>query len=341
MKIDKQFFKKYQRLILWLANSFLGKLIFQFEKMGHELRSGEKIDRITPNSIRYKNKNNSYTEQFFSRNEYALKLAPLVWWIPIELITEGLNGGKAILRPVYQLALIALFLKIPQGIPLLGLTTADFYPDADPESTSVDGYTGEQQTSEDWLTLVDAVGTTALDAGTNYFVVSIRCTATQDKFSRNYRVIALFDTSALEDEIEITGATLSFYGNAKNAQIVHGANVYSSNPASDTGLVAGDYDSLGSTAFCDTEITAAAWSTSSYNVFALNASGLAAISKTGISKFGTRDPYLDVARNAPTWITSVTGYMGAHAADNGSNKPKLSVTYPGEEDNSPLFGCNF
>ena len=140
MRLDKQFFEKYQKPILWLANSFIGKLVFQFEKMGHELREWQKIDRITPNSIRYKNKDNSYTEQFFGRNEYALKLAPLVWWLPIELFEEGIDGGKGILKPAYQLALIALFLKAPKGLPLLGLTTTDFYSDAGQDTGgTVDG----------------------------------------------------------------------------------------------------------------------------------------------------------------------------------------------------------
>ena len=120
MILDKQFFQKYQKPILWLANSFIGEFVFKFKQIGNELRKEEKIDKITPNSIRYKNKDNSYTEQFFGRNEYALRLAPLVWWLPIELKS---GEFESILRPVYQLALIALFIKFPRGLPLLGLTT--------------------------------------------------------------------------------------------------------------------------------------------------------------------------------------------------------------------------
>jgi hypothetical protein len=110
-------------------------------------------------------------------------------------------------------------------------------------------------------------------------------------------------------------------------------NIYSSNPASNTALVAGDFDSLGTTAFCDTPILFTNWGTG-YNDFALNASGLAAISKTGVSKFGLRNANYDVAdeldpnNHDPSWSSDTTSAVSPWYSEKGEGyQPKLVVTY--------------
>jgi len=330
MRINKEFFQEYQRPILWLANSFIGKFIFKFEYMGHQLRKGRKIDRITHNSIRYKNTDNSYTEQFFGRNEYALKLAPLVWWLPIELFEEGLNGGKSLLRPAYQLALIALLLKLPKGLPLLGLTTTDFYPDASAESTSVDGHVGRNPSApgESWSTIRDtADGTNAYDSNTT-ISCNLRTEYDYDAWDAMARIITLFDTSAIPDTDTISSATMSLYGSSSKANITGvSLALTSSNPTSNTAVVVGDYDTLGTTRYA-TDISFSSLSTSAYNVWTLNASGILVISKTGVTKLGFRSSNdLDDSEPDPFPDRNTESQLVAYSSDNGSNKPKLSVTY--------------
>lgn len=334
MKIDKKFFKKYEKPILWFINTWVGKKFFQVERMGHKLRKGEKIDRITPNSIRYKNKDNSYTEQFFSRNEYALKLAPLVWWLPIELITEGLNGGKALLRPAYQLALIALFLKAPKGLPLLGLTTTDFFPAAG-ENSPVDGYAMfDAGTSYLWTQMVNHEGVAANDTADDIYLTWWAETTTTDRWKNLRRGIVLFDTSVIDTDA-ISGATLSIYGRAKFDLTSNSPEikVYSSNPANTNELIPADYSSLGDVAFSD-GVTYADFNASGYNVWTLNGNpdpsrtlGLAAINKTGITKLGFRDSIYDAPNNPPSWVSDQFTGMTGNSADVGTNKPKLTVTY--------------
>jgi hypothetical protein len=91
-------------------------------------------------------------------------------------------------------------------------------------------------------------------------------------------------------------------------------------------LSTADFDTLGTTAFCDTAITYSSWSTVAYNDFSLNSSGLSNISKTGISKFGGRF-VADASGEAPTWSTEGTTSILAYMADYGSNKPKLVVEH--------------
>lgn len=210
--------------------------------------------------------------------------------------------------------------------------SATFYPDASPESTSVDGMAYHSE-SLSWANLIIAAGTTAYDDLTQNYVYLIRATGTTDVWSVLQRNIWLFDTSGLGAGAVVSAATLSIYGADVNgkldgAAIAPDVNIYSSNPASNTALASGDFDSLGSTAFCDTPITYANWSDAAYNDFAFNASGIAAIVVAGISKFGGRNANYDVAASAPTWSQGGDSRIEGYFAEKGTGyKPKLVVTY--------------
>ncbi len=197
-----------------------------------------------------------------------------------------------------------------------------FYPDANPEVTSVDGqvYHEGLGLGLTWAALIAAAGTTVSHDGASFSMHIVFQSA--DGYRRCHRGIFLFDTSALPDGITITSATFSVYGTSKSrsgAVITPNINVYSSAPASNTNIVAGDYDSFGSTAFSDTPIDYDAWSITGYNDFTLNAAGIAAISLTGITKLGLRNANYDVAATEPypgeTGAHSVT--MSCYTADQG------------------------
>ena len=141
----------------------------------------------------------------------------------------------------------------------------------------------------------------------------------------------LFDTSALTASASISAATHSVYGNAKSdpASWLPSTNIYSSAPASNTSLAAGDYDSCGTTAFCDTSLAYGDVNTSGYNDFAYNSSGIANISKTGITKTSIRNANYDVANSEPTWSASKwseINFKGASTTGT-TNDPKLVITY--------------
>ena len=205
-----------------------------------------------------------------------------------------------------------------------------YYPDASPESNSVDGHVYDEELGgQDWSVLIALPGDTANDSSTTLFCSYQGADSVSNKWEYCVRGITLFNTAALPDSAVIVSANLSLYGKSKQANLPysdHSVNIYSSAPASDTSLAAGDYDSLGTIAF-STVITYTSWNTAGYNIFQLNANGKAAISTTGVSKFGMRDPKYDVAGSQPAWASSQTNNIAAYSADQGSNQPRLTVIY--------------
>ncbi|MBA7468597.1 hypothetical protein ES707_03848 [subsurface metagenome] len=213
------------------------------------------------------------------------------------------------------------------------------YPDAHPEVTSVDGHASHIDGTEQstWAELVAGTGNSA-NSNFDYLVFFLAySSATTNRWRNLGRGILLFDTSAIPADAVIISATLSIYGYYKNddLSILPDVNVYSSAPASSIHLVIGDYDSLGSTPFCDTPITYDNFKIGDYNDFIFNAAGLAAIVKGGITKLGLRNANYDVANVAPAWSTSHSAALYAYSADKGGiYRPKLTITYA-------LFVCPY
>ena len=211
----------------------------------------------------------------------------------------------------------------------VGNTTSTFYPDSNPESTSVDGDVQDTGLTS-WADKVAGTGEGFYDSTATMFLMHLDSSFSSNQWNSLRRGIALFDTSAIGDTDTIDSATLSFYGSSKGDQSTYApdVNIYSSNPTSNTSLVSGDFATFGSTAF-STAITYAGFSTTGYNDFVLNASGLANISKTGISKFGTRNASYDVANTSPTWAADASAYLIAYSADQTgtANAPKLVIVH--------------
>lgn len=216
------------------------------------------------------------------------------------------------------------FLPIHEGVEI-HFTTTTVYPDPNPETTSVDGYAGE--TAGDFASARAGAGDDADDTASPIY------THCQDDSGGSgtvniYRGIILFDTSSIPDTDTIDSATIDLFmktepdgDNDGNDYI----NIYTSAPASNTAVVAGDFDSLGTTAQA-TAIDIGSLVDEAYNTFTLNATGLTNISKTGVSKFGTREGHDAV--NDPVAANTTTGcsYSSAEVAGT-ANDPKLAVVH--------------
>lgn len=171
--------------------------------------------------------------------------------------------------------------------------TSTFYPDPNAEVSSVDGFarkcdgpTGNFATARDWDG-VDAFPSSEGDSGimwgTNSGGILFNC---------NWRSMFVFNTATLDDSETINSATLSIRSNGKTntsplTGSATGVSIVSFTFSSSTNLVAADYKitNFGATELA-TYITYDSWSTTGYNTFTLNASGLAAISKTAPTGFG-------------------------------------------------------
>lgn len=213
--------------------------------------------------------------------------------------------------------------------------SATYYPDAHVETATVDGFAGRQSVNDTWPDKISLLGNYSRDDGTFLSIVQIQTNTAQDRWWNNRRAIALFDATGLPANAEIDSAELDFYGRLAvdgghkldDLGIAPNGNVYASTPASNIDLVNADYQELGSVPFCDTPITYDDWS-EGYNVFALNAAGLSAISKTLMSKFGAQNANYDVAQVTPAWSATAISRWVAYPAEKGNGyKPKLVVTY--------------
>ena len=215
-------------------------------------------------------------------------------------------------------------------------TTGTFYPDHNPESTSVDGWVAHNygaNSGVSWTTIVGVTGNTFNDSGSSgdqhavYWIDD-----TTNLWYYLARGIFLFDTSSIGSGQQIDSAIFSV--KIERLTIEGGTNtpnlnVYSSAPASDTALAGGDFDSVGSTEF-STSIAWADLTDEAYEDFTLNASGENAIAMEGITKFSTRNANHDVADSAPTWGAqhnqSIIDCYMADTTDITSD-PKLAVTW--------------
>ncbi len=219
--------------------------------------------------------------------------------------------------------------------------TLTVYPDASTGGTTVDGDVGEQSLAgTTWPSITGAAGDQHSDTSALIRTYYQYADSGEPDFSLLYRGILLFDTSSLGSDATVSSATVSLFGQAKyNQSSSEGSghpdstsiNVYTSTPASDNDLANADYAQIGTTAQA-TAIEYSSFSASGYNNFTLNATGLSNISKTGITKFGTREASYDVTGTTPPCAgfctTEVEGYIFYSADQAGTdNDPKLVINY--------------
>jgi len=176
-----------------------------------------------------------------------------------------------------------------------------------------------------WAALRDAAGNAAsATAGDGTELVWLAAGTDSDRWNYITRGVFLFDLSSLVGAT-ITAATFEVYVTSKinNLGGSHEVALVSSAPAANNALASTDYPSLGTTKFA-TNLTIAGISTSAYNAWVLDATGLAALS-AGVVKLGLRLEK-DRADTPPTWSSAAeAGIVGQYA--DGTNKPKLTVTY--------------
>ena len=216
----------------------------------------------------------------------------------------------------------------------VGASPETFYPAIGTGGDSVDGILGGKYANGSgvsWATIKADSGNYALEDGEDLPTLGGADEGSPD-YRFLYRPIVTFPTDALPDGATVTAATYSEYGKDKDNTIGTPArNVFSAAPANLNALVNGDYDSLGTTPYCDTAITYAAFNVGTpgtINNYAFNATGLAAISNPHATPIGLRDTVFDVGVSTPTWAQWLYYMLRAWSTDKGNGyKPKLVVTY--------------
>lgn len=306
---DKYWFEQHQSKLLWFLNHWFLPLRWLSRKIvgTHDFPFWTDIYRLEPNCHKIKY-DKGIRAVFHPKACYAKQIYHRLYWVWFLLHAIDM-------------------LRIPKLN--FGFDTLTAYPDANPETDTVDGHVYHDDLNSNWNPLVGAAGNAAGDAD-YYIALDIWAGNQSNKWDRIRRGIMLFDTSTIGTDSTINSATCSLYKNSLNdsLSIDPNVNIFSSSPASNTALVSGDYDSLGSTAFA-TDIASSDVVTDDYTDWTLNATGIAAIEKTGITKFGIRDNSYDVPSSAPTWSNYNVWQLYFWDADAGGiyNGPKLYVDY--------------
>jgi len=246
--------------------------------------------------------------------------------VEIAATLEAADGGLVLTKHVP-----GAFFTADVVYPVDTDTTSTFYPDPDPETTSVDGLVRTENLYT-WANTRSNAGEGAYPSIANHQTPGVQNTTTSNQFRYNQRGVFLFDTSSIHDAANISAATFSLYGTSKaNAAGDINAVLVASSPAGNTDLAATDYGlaaHFGTTELAG-RIPYASWSTTGFNDFALNASGLAAISKTGVTKLGVLH-HFDFDNTSPTWAsnTNASGLWANFAETTGTTTdPKLVVTF--------------
>lgn len=301
-------FRKYSKLVTWVGKTMVNSDIVLYLPNGYIKKLDEK----------------TYKMEIYTRPVNAKALYPAL--IAIDNLSYQLNSFKDAMEVMWWYLNRG---KMPSILRGTHFETSTFNPDANPETTSVDGNVGRTNGSgESFSTIRGGAGTAASDSSTNDIHIG-RLTAhptSNPNYQELVRGIFLFDSSALGNSI-ISAATISLFVRQSNGALVNAWNITSSNPASNTAVVAGDYAvaGFGSTDFITSDPSYSGLTLLQYTDQTLNASGRDNISKFGISKFGTR-PSVDIDNSAPTWSAGADSFLTVDMAD-GTNKPKLDVTF--------------
>ncbi len=207
-----------------------------------------------------------------------------------------------------------------------GNTTSTFYPDASTISAAC-----YKDDSNVWATTRDATASRVVYANTSVYA-SIG-NGNGAGFYNILRAFILFDTASIPDADPINSATYSGWVSSVGEVSGTHTNIYvvSSTPASNTSIVVEDYDQLGSVDYG----SASGFTAGQYKDFALNASGIAAISKIGITKFGLR-AHGDFNNLTPDDTNELEVEMFNADAVGTANDPKLVVEH-GSSTNSNFF----
>jgi hypothetical protein len=225
------------------------------------------------------------------------------------------------------------------------MTVMIFYPDAHPETNSVDGviqHSVPEGTS--WSAIRTGAGNGVFtgdpaegelfDDAHDTAAIWFQAGEGVGEWIQLTRSFVTFNTSSIPYSGRITEAVLVLGsgGAVDGLACTPTTNVYKAAPAYPNKLVNGDFALVYNIPLCDTAVTTAAWAGGVS--FVLNAAGIAHINKSGATSFCIRNANYDVANIAPPWVAHGYALVTWPQADAGGIfRPYLEVEY--EIDTNP------
>lgn len=221
----------------------------------------------------------------------AVLRTPVAWYyaagemvrVPIRVTFAIESSGESVIATKHiPRALVTQALSAGSSL----FTDATFTPDANPESSSVDGYTSRYSSSSTWSSITTSAGTYAASDETDNPLLVAANGITSDRYDQTGLVHTLFDTSSLDSGHAVDTADLTVVVDrlATNSLGLDW-NVYSSSPASNTDIGTGDHDSVGTVPFSTARDCSAESTDWTSVTFSLNDDGKAAIPVDGVAKF--------------------------------------------------------
>ena len=342
---NREIFEKYQRWIIWLKNTTFGMWWFDDNEPGD----------FTPNlfgrwamyeSGRWK-RTPYLCGTWHKRHYFSIHPGSIDWVVRINPNGSITCKNKAVPRDHYAMELyrllrpLSFLLKIGALFtasslqPAYGwlvmpfvLDTSTKNPDASPETTTVDGQCEEGTATTTWATIRDATDSdSASDDGIQLSAqIVTNATPAWAQFNRS---IVLYDHSDVDDAATKDSCIQSVFTKFPfdNWATQQAITLVTSTPASNTAVTTADYDQLGTVKQSDTETLIDNISDESYMDYTLNATGLANISLTGVSKFGYRLKE-DADDNPQAIAATKTAQVDWEAAEHtGGNDPKSVLQY--------------
>ena len=328
---SKDWFRKYQKVLLWFANTGIGRRVLCINGDKSSVGKNE-IVKIEPHAITWikevkisHSKNYKkiqiqpvYSTEFRTHNKFAKRIFYAfypIWWLMHQWDISFANN----FRPAWN----------------LGFDTLTVNPDGHEEVSSVDGQVGNIGQDAAWATVIAGAGGYSVDNTAHLYPFIARASNTNNQYAQCMAGIILFNTSTLTGGANISAGVFSLHGDTRYNNLNGEASANSalvlvaSNPNSNTALTGTDFGTRGSTSF-GVSVKQDSWNDAGYNDITLNANGLAAISKTGISKFATRGGWdFNATTTGLTWTADGPQGFEVIAADTAgtSTDPKLVVTY--------------
>lgn len=206
-------------------------------------------------------------------------------------------------------------------------TTTTVYPDPSPESTTVDGYINNNAVAAYTTVRNATAGNTADDTTANCPVMTNYKAGSEFYVRRAFFGFSV--TAVGTDTISSAVLSLAGSGDAGENADSDGISICSGTPASNTAIVTGDFDQIGSTEYA--AIASSSWVTTSgsYNAFTLSASGITFVTNwlnnTNDVGFLVSRSQDDLNAVAPTGGNVKNGLFADNTGT--SADPKLVITH--------------
>lgn len=261
---------------------------------------------------------------------------------PIVARITPVAPGKVLITKFVPRALICEALDARPDGELRTDLSATFYPDADTEITTHDGYAIRSvgAAGEAWSSIRGGASTSVVN-DTTPLIEQITSGTTSSFWRRLYRTQLSFDLASLSGA-SVSAVDMSLQGsseaNSDNFSSSFGCTPFT--PASWTVVSSTDFANNTSSTRYASDLAFASFSNGVYSTWSFNSTGIAAVGAVVGGRIGFAIRLAcDIDNTAPTWVSGVGTKVNLKAAEIGgtASDPKLVVTYTTGGANSNML----